>query len=256
MKKNLINRLKIILLISLVFGFTGCTTLDGPPNPDDPFESFNRSVYTFNENFDEYLFKPVAKGYRVVTPSFIDKGITNFFSNIDDIVVVINDVLQFKLIQTASDISRFVINSTIGVFGLFDVASHLDLIKHNEDFGQTLGTWGIGSGPYLVLPFIGPSNLRDAAGFAVDSTQFDIILTRLDEKERIAALAIKYIDMRADLLSATNLLQEIAPDPYAFIRDAWVQRRLNLLYDGNPPITEEDEDLFEDDLFTDDIIRK
>ena len=235
----------------------GCATLDGPENPDDPFERFNRSVYSFNETVDKYALKPVAKGYKTITPGSIDKAITNFFRNLDDIVVIANDLLQFNITQAASDFSRFIINSTVGIAGLMDIATDFDLKKHNEDFGQTLGVWGVSEGPYLVLPFIGASNVRDGAGFLVDTTQLDVTATQLEGRDEIYVLGVKYIDIRADLLKATNILDEIAPDRYAFIRDAWVQRRKHLVSNGEAPVaTEADDELFEDDLFKDDIIRK
>ena len=235
----------------------GCATLDGPENPDDPFERFNRSVYSFNETVDKYALKPVAKGYKAITPGSIDKAITNFFRNLDDIVVIANDLLQFNITQAASDFSRFIINTTVGIAGLMDIATDFDLKKHNEDFGQTLGVWGVSEGPYLVLPFIGASNVRDGAGFLVDTTQLDVTATQLEGRDEIYVLGVKYIDIRADLLKATNILDEIAPDRYAFIRDAWVQRRKHLVSNGEAPVaTEADDELFEDDLFKDDIIRK
>lgn len=255
MTKNFHYQLNLLLILIFCL-LSGCATLDGPENPDDPFERFNRSVYSFNEKFDEYAFKPVAKGYKAITPDFIDTGITNFFRNLDDVTVIINDLLQFKVNQSAQDIARLLINSTLGLLGFIDVATTIDLPKHDEDFGQTLGVWGIDSGPYLVLPFIGPSSIRDGVGFAVDTTQFNVITETLDGTDEWLAIGVKYTDIRGDLLKASKLLDDIAPDPYAFIRDAWVQRRNNLLHDGSPPESAEDENLFEDDLFTDDIIRK
>ena len=248
---------RLVGVLTLLLLTTGCATLDGPENPDDPFERYNRSMYSFNETVDKYAIKPVAEGYKKIMPGTVDKGITNFFSNLDDIIVVINDILQFNFEQTISDFSRFAINTTIGILGFIDVATDLKLKKHNEDFGQTLGVWGIHDSPYLVLPLIGPSSVRDGVGFAVDVYQFDVTTTKLDDKDEALALGLKYIDIRADLLKATNLLEEIAPDPYAFTRDAWVQRRKHLVNNGEPsPDAVTDDALFEDDLFTDDIIRK
>ena len=243
------------LLLALLS--TGCATLDGPENPDDPFERFNRSVYSFNDTVDKYAIKPIAEGYKKITPGTVDKGITNFFSNLDDVVVLINDLLQFNFTQAASDLSRIMFNTTVGVLGIMDVATDLGLKKHNEDFGQTLAVWGIKDSPYLVLPFIGPSSIRDGAGFVVDTYEFDLTTTELDGREEIFVIGLKYIDIRADLLQASNLLEEIAPDPYAFTRDAWVQRRRYLIDNGEPPAdTKNDDEFFEDDLFKDDIIRK
>ena len=231
-----------------------CATVE-VPNPDDPLESFNRSVYAFNDTLDVYALKPIAKGYQAVTPDFVDTGVTNFFNNIGDVVVLFNDLLQLKFRQALSDTARIVFNTVIGLGGFIDVASEFGLVKHDEDFGQTLGYWGVGSGPYLVLPFVGASNIRDAVGFTVDSVEFDPIYNIPKDSERNLALSVKYIDLRADLISATNIIDETAIDRYAFIRDAWVQRRKNLVYDGNPPEEFSEEELFGDDLFKDDIKR-
>lgn len=239
--------------LSLLF-CSACTTIE-VADPEDPFESYNRSMYAFNDNLDTYAIKPVAEGYKAITPDIVDTGISNFFSNIDDIVVVINDLFQFKFHQALSDTSRIVFNTVLGLGGLIDVASEFGLPKHNEDFGQTLGYWGVGSGPYLVLPLIGPSNIRDTGGFSVDTLAFDPLANIPDKTERYGAIGLKYIDIRADLLSATNVIDETAVDRYAFTRDAWKQRRKNLIYDGNPPAGPSDEELFGEDLFTDDIQR-
>ena len=241
-----------ILLITVLFS-SGCATVEGPPNPDDPFESFNRSMFAFNEGVDKYAFKPVAQGYDFIMPSFASKGVTNFFSNVDDIVVFFNQLLQFKFSAAAATSARFVFNTTFGLLGLIDVASHMDLYKKNEDFGQTLAVWGVPSGPYLVLPFLGPLTVRDTAGLAVDWTYFDPIFKRQTLEQSLVTLTIKYIDIRASLLKASNILDETVPDKYAFVRDAWTLRREFLIYDGNPPEDFTEEELFEDeDLFGDD----
>lgn len=232
----------------------GCTTIEGPANPDDPFESFNRSMYAFNETLDEYAMKPIAEGYQAITPDAVDTGITNFFSNLNDVLVLINDLLQLKIDQAMATSARIVFNSTFGLFGIMDVATDFGLAKHEEDFGQTLGYWGVESGPYLVLPFFGPSSVRDGIGFTVDSfAEHDLVYDDMSTKDATGLIAVKYIDIRADLLKAKDIVDETALDPYAFIRDAWVQRRQNKVYDGNPP--EDEDDLFEDDLFEDDIVR-
>ena len=191
----------------------GCATVE-VPNPDDPFESFNRSVYAFNDTVDVYALKPIAKGYQAVTPNFVDTGVTNFFNNIGDVVVLFNDLLQLKFRQALSDTARIVFNTVIGLGGLIDVSTEFGLVKHDEDFGQTLGYWGVGSGPYLVLPIIGASNIRDAVGFTVDSVEFDPIYNIPQKNERNLAISLKYIDLRADLISATNIIDETAIDRY------------------------------------------
>jgi len=251
----------ITLLIALLLS-SGCTTLDGPPNPDDPFESYNRSIFAFNEAADKYAIKPVAQGYDFIMPDFASKGVSNFFSNVDDIVVFVNQLLQFKLAEAAATSARFVFNTTFGLLGLIDFASDMDLPKHNEDFGQTLATWGVGSGPYIVMPLIGPLTIRDTAGLAVDWTYFDPIFNRQTLQQSIVTLSIKYIDIRAGLLKATNIIDETVPDKYAFVRDAYLSRREFLIYDGNPPddFSEDelfdDEGLFEDDLEAEDLKRE
>ena len=247
----MLKRLFIILLF--IFN-AGCATLEGPENPDDPFEGFNRSMYAFNETLDEYAMKPIAKGYQEITPNVVDKGITNFFSNLGDVLVLLNDLLQLKIDKAIATSARIVFNSTFGLLGIMDVATDFGLPKHKEDFGQTLGYWGVDSGPYLVLPFFGPSSVRDGIGFVVDNSELDLIYDDMTMRDEYSLLSLYYIDKRADLLKAKDIVDETAPDPYAFIRDAWVQRRQNQVYDGNPPEEDED-DLFEDDLFNDDIIR-
>jgi len=256
-KNNKNNFLRFcILLIASLFS-SGCTTLDGPPNPDDPFESFNRSMFSFNEQVDKYAFKPVAKGYNYVMPSFASKGVSNFFSNIDDIVVFFNQLLQFKFAAAGATSARFVFNSTFGLLGFIDVATDMGLHKHNEDFGQTLAFWGVPSGPYLVLPFLGSLSVRDSAGLATDWTYFDPIFKRQTLNQSLVTLTIKYIDIRAGLIKASNVLDETVPDKYAFVRDAWKQRREFLIYDGHPPDDFSEDELFDDeDLFKDEELTK
>lgn len=255
---NRFNLRYIVITLLMLFALlsTGCATLDGPPNPDDPYEGFNRAMYEFNDTLDTYLLKPVAKGYQAVTPSAVDKGVTNFFSNLDDILVMINDLFQLKFAQFAADSARFVFNSTFGLLGFIDVSTDFGLPKHEEDFGQTLGYWGIGSGPYLVLPLFGPSNVRDGIGLTVDSTiELNIVYDDMSQAHEYGMFSLELADKRADLLKATNIIEETAPDPYSFIRDAWIQRRNNLVHDGNPPDDFGEDALFEDDLFSDDIKR-
>ena len=250
-----LNYLKYLLLITL-FSISGCASMSGPSDPRDPLESYNRAAYEFNDSFDQYLLKPVAEGYEAITPDPIMKGINNFFSNLDDILVIFNDLLQLKPMQFASDTGRFIINSTLGLGGFIDWASDMNMPKHNEDFGQTLGYWGVPEGPYFVIPFWGPSTIRDTAGLLVDSAQFDPIWQEVENgfptehRERglsWGATAVKTVDTRASLLKAENILNEAALDRYTFIREAFLQRRLNLVYDGNPP--EEPVEFNEDELF-------
>jgi len=228
---------KPLLLCVLFLQMMGCATVNGPADDNDPFESYNRAMYSFNETVDKNLLKPIVKGYKAVVPNPVDKGVTNFFSNLDDFIVFINDLLQFKLVQASSDASRFLVNSTIGLLGTIDVASSMGLRKNNEDFGQTLGYWGIGDGPYIVLPFFGPSSIRDGVGLLTDFTQFDPTLNYIDNTTaRNRLFVLDTIDTRADLLSTSRLLNTIALDPYITIREAYLQRRRYLVYDGNPPV--------------------
>ncbi len=213
-------------------------------NPADPLESFNRGVYRFNDAVDKAIAKPVAQGYNAVMPVPGKVMVSNFFSNLDDVIVTVNDLLQLKLAQAASDGSRFLFNSTFGVFGLLDVAHRLE--KHNEDFGQTLGYWGVGSGPYLVLPLLGPSTVRDGAGLYADSRPSK--LRRVDHmRSRNQLYLAKSINHRAQLLDQEKVLDEAALDRYEFIREAYLLRRRSLIHDGNPPREdyEEEENGFE-----------
>ena len=232
-----------ILLVLAALALTGCTSTHAR-NPADPLESFNRGVYQFNDAVDKAIAKPVAQGYNAVMPVPGKMMVSNFFSNLDDVIVTLNDLLQFKFAQAASDGARFVFNSTFGVFGLFDVAHRLE--KHNEDFGQTLGYWGIGSGPYIVLPILGPSTVRDGVGLYADSRPSK--LRRVDHiRSRNQLYLTKAINRRAQLLDQEKVLDEAALDRYEFIRDAYLLRRQSLVYDGNPPREkyEEEENDFE-----------
>lgn len=230
---------KLSTVILLSIALLGCAT-NGDPR--DPLEPLNRGIYKFNDVVDKAVLKPVATGYKEAMPDPVRTAIGNFFSNLDDVLVLFNDLLQFKFDQAASDFSRLVWNTTVGIAGLIDVATPMGLPKHNEDFGQTLGYWGIGNGPYLVLPFLGPSTLRDAVGTAVD-VHFDPVVQHTPVPERNSAIAIHSVDTRSRLLDAEKVLDEAAIDRYVFLRDAYLQRRRGLVYDGNPPrVKLEDDD--------------
>jgi phospholipid-binding lipoprotein MlaA len=231
------NVIRILLAFAAV-SLTGCASTHAR-NPADPLESFNRGVYQFNDAVDKAIAKPVAQGYNAVMPVPGKMMVSNFFSNLDDVIVTANDLLQFKFAQAASDGARFLFNSTFGVFGLFDVAHRLE--KHNEDFGQTLGYWGIGSGPYIVLPILGPSTLRDGVGLYADSRPSK--LRRVDHiRSRNQLYLTKAVNRRAQLLDQEKVLDEAALDRYEFIRDAYLLRRQSLVYDGNPPREKYEED--------------
>jgi phospholipid-binding lipoprotein MlaA len=195
----------------------------------------NRSIHSFNDSLDRAVLKPVAKGYEAVTPDFARTGVRNFFSNLGDVTVLANDILQLKLEQTSRDFLRLTFNTTFGMFGLLDIASEMGLQKHNEDFGQTLGYWGVGPGPYLVLPFLGPSDLRDTGGYIVDSASTDLVASQNKIATRNTLSATRLISRRSELLAAKQVVDEAALDNYEFTRDFYLQRRRGLVYDGTPP---------------------
>lgn len=239
---NITSFLKIGFLASIIF-LTGCATTQYNSEVNDPLEGYNRVMYSFNDTVDEAVIKPIAQGYDYIMPDPASKSVSNFFSNLNDITVIANDLLQFKFGQAFYDTGRFVVNSTAGVIGLFDVASSTGLEKHDEDFGQTLGVWGLDTGPYIVWPFIGPSSLRDTVGLVGDYYTDPITYVK-GPAARNPFLITRIIDKRANLLSAEKVLEEAALDEYVYIRDAYLQRRQNLVYDGNPP--EEEFDVFSD----------
>ncbi|HEY0665273.1 MAG TPA: VacJ family lipoprotein [Gallionella sp.] len=208
---------------------TGCA---GAHNPNDPLEPFNRSVYRFNDKLDKAVMKPVAQGYDAAMPDTGKILVSNFISNLDDVLVTVNDLLQLKFAQAASDGSRVLINTTFGLGGLINVADRLE--KHNEDFGQTLGYWGVGSGPYLVLPFLGSSSVRDGIGLYVDTTAG--VPNRADRiSTRNQYYVGDFIHTRAALLDSEEVLDEAAVDRYEMLRDTYLMHRKSLVYDGNPP---------------------
>ena len=217
----------------------GCATT-GASNPRDPWEPLNRTTFGFNEAADRAVLKPLAEGYVAVVPGFAREGVNNFFENIADVATGLNNILQGKPGDGVSDLGRVVVNSTIGILGLWDVATPMGLEKHNEDFGQTLGVWGVGSGPYLVLPLLGPSTARDAPARAVDPGWY--YNSAIDNWR--AEWTLRVLDTlrtRANLLKAETVLDQAALDRYTFIRDAWLQRRRSQVYDGRPPREKDEE---------------
>jgi phospholipid-binding lipoprotein MlaA len=199
--------------------------------PSDPLQGLNRKVFAFNQFADRWVLKPVAKGYKAITPHIVRRGVGNFFSNLTYPLVAVNQVLQGKFRLGASDTGRFIVNTTIGIGGLFDPASDAGLPAHEEDFGQTFARWGIGSGPFLMLPFLGPSTVRDGVGSAVNYVAQPVRYVIDDEKTRYALAALYFIDTRASLLDAEQLM---GGDKYTFMRDAYLQRRDFLIHDGEP----------------------
>ncbi len=231
-----------LLAAALAAGGCATTTVAGEPNGDaaprrakvDPLEGMNRAVFAFNEVLDDVLLEPVARGYVKVVPEVFRWMVTNALNNLADVRIAFNQLLQAKPLLAGSDLLRFGINTTFGFGGVADIATELGLERHNEDFGQTMGRWGIANGPYLVLPLFGPSTLRDGLGLAVDvNTSPVVALYREDLANGILALWI--IDTRAGLLKATGLLEGAALDKYLFMRDGYLQRRRYLIWDGEPP---------------------
>lgn len=210
---------------------TGCATTQ---NPQDPLEGYNRAVFRFNDAVDRTVLKPTATAYKNVTPSFMQTGVNNFFGNLSDAWSAVNNLLQGKGQAGMGDVTRVAVNSTFGIFGLLDIASEAGIPKHNEDFGQTLGVWGVPSGPFLMLPVLGPSTVRDTAALPADIGG-DIWKYKQPENWRNIGAAIRVVDKRATLLDAVNLLEEAALDRYEFIRDGYMQRRQSQVYDGNVP---------------------
>lgn len=234
---------RTLLVLMFVALFSGCASTQYN-NEQDPWEGYNRAMYKFNDTLDKAVLKPVAKGYDFILPEPISWGISNFFSNLNDITVAINSLLQGKVKQAGHDTGRFLLNTTVGVFGIFDVAGHAGYEKNNEDFGQTLGVWGVDSGPYVVLPIFGPRTVRDSFGLIGDMFTDPVYYVSGDDA-RLAITGVRLVDTRAALLGAESFLAEATDDEYAYIRDAYLQRREFLVHDGNPPNRDEF-DLFDD----------
>lgn len=238
---TLLKTLTRVSLFAALIALTGCATTQSASN--DPLEGYNRAMYKFNDAVDTVVLKPVSQGYDTIVPAPISQAISNFFSNLGDIGVVINDLLQGKFDQAADDTGRFLLNSTVGFAGIFDVATDAGLPKNNEDFGQTLGAWGVEPGAYVVLPFFGPRTVRDSFGLVGDYFTDPVTYVEGPGAEN-AFRGTRLVDDRAALLKTEKVLDEAAYDEYIYVRDAYLQRRLNLVYDGNPP--EEDFDVFSD----------
>ena len=225
-----------LMAISLSACASLCMAQDPGSNPADPWESFNRKIFSFNEGLDQAVVRPVAVTYKTYTPELIQTGVSNFFGNLRDLWSAVNSALQAKPGDALENTGRFLINTTVGIYGVFDVATHLGLQRHTEDLGQTLGRWGVGTGPYLVLPFFGPSNVRDGLGLTVDS-QASLINQVSGIPERNTLYVTRVVDVRAKLLNLTDEVDKVALDKYSFTRDAYLQKRLNDVYDGDPPQT-------------------
>ncbi len=224
--------MKKIAVVMVTAGLlAGCATSG---NPKDPIEGFNRAMFAFNEGLDTAIVKPVATGYEAVLPSPIRTGVTNFFSNIEDIFIGVNNLLQGKVPAAFSDLGRVVINSTIGLLGVIDFATDAGLEKHDEDFGQTFGRWGVGNGAYVVVPVFGPRTARDTVGLMLDVAA-DPVANHEPARTRDLAMVLRLVNDRANLLAADKVIEEAALDKYTYVRDAYLQRRRKLIHDGNPP---------------------
>ncbi|HEX7888213.1 MAG TPA: VacJ family lipoprotein [Ramlibacter sp.] len=227
------------LLIALTLAaLQGCATAPGrEPNPRDPFEPFNRQVTEFNDGVDRIVLKPSATWYREKVPPLVRTGVSNFFNNLGDAWSAVNALLQFRLQDAEENFARFHLNTMFGVFGIFDPASDLNIERHREDFGQTLGRWGVPAGPYIVLPLLGPSTLRDTLALPVDS-RYDPVSFIDPARTRTAMYTLRIVDRRSNLLRVSNVLEEAALDRYSFTRDAFLQRRRAEIFQA-----EEDQDV-------------
>ena len=210
----------------------GCATVAGqPPNPVDPLEPLNRSVYRFNDTVDRAVLRPVATAYRNALPLMVRSGVNNFFGNLGEVWNLVNNVMQLKLQNSAETFMRLNVNTIFGLGGLLDIASEAGIERHREDFGQTLGRWGVPSGPYVVLPLLGSSTVRDAAALPVD--RYGDALTAVhDIPARNSLYGLRLVDERARFLRASQMLDDAALDKYSFTRDAYLQRRRNAVSDG------------------------
>lgn len=217
----------LALSLAVVGALSGCAG----PNPRDPLEGYNRAMFSFNDKVDEVALKPAATVYKNATPGFFQTGVSNFFGNLGDVWTAANNLLQGKVGDGMSDIMRVALNSTFGLLGVLDIASEAGLQKHKEDLGQTLGTWGVPSGPYLVLPLLGPSTVRDTAALPVDIAG-DPWQYKEPVNVRNIGTVVRVVDQRAALLDASSLLEDAALDRYEFVRDGWMQRRNSQVYDG------------------------
>ena len=226
--------LKKIIILALLIWLTGCATTDNQQLIPDPLEDVNRAVYKFNDGLDTYVAKPIAQVYDF-TPDPLQNMIRNFFNNIDDVMTVVNDILQFKLEQSFMDSMRIVTNTSFGAAGLFDVATAWEMPRHNERFADTLGYWGVESGPYIVIPFWGPSSLRDAPALVVDIYTYPLgYIYPVNVRNSLQGL--KMVNNRANLLGTSELIKDVSVDEYSFVRDSYHQWRQNQIYDGNPPL--------------------
>ena len=224
--RHLAQRAALVLAAAIL---AGCAGIPGP-NPRDPLEPFNRKMFEFNEGIDSVVLKPAATAYREGVPPLVRTGVANFFGNLSDAWAVVNNALQFRFREATESFARVHINTFVGLGGIFDVASELDIEKHREDFGQTLGRWGVPAGPYIVLPLLGPSTMRDALAMPVDA-QGDLVFRMGHTQERTILYTLRAVDRRANLLRVGNVVEQAALDRYSFTRDAYLQRRRAEVFD-------------------------
>lgn len=222
--KIIIKKYISVLGFSFVIFLQGCATT-GSGDPRDPLEGLNRGIYSFNEGIDKVLFDPIGNVYKTITPDVVDKGVTNFFSNLGEISNFANNLLQLKIDEALSTATRFVFNSTIGLLGFFDISTAVGLPEYDEDFGQTLGYWGVGPGPYLMAPFFGPTTLRDSTVLIVDAGFLNPVFYIDNAALKASLLSLEYIDFKADLLTTKSILDEAALDEYEFIKNAYFEKR-------------------------------
>jgi len=225
------------LLISFLLFFTLSVTAT---ENIDPLEDVNRVTHEFNEVFDDNIFEPISRGYKKFIPDFVKERVSNFFDNLRDVSTLGNQILQFKPIESVTTLGRVLVNSTVGLGGLFDVASDIDLTINNEDFGQTMAVWGVESGPYITLPLLGPSTLRDSVGIYVDTNSPTNLISKMDAIGFVSASAMNAIDQRVELLPITDILDH-SDDPYIAMRSSYLQKRKYDVFDGDLPIEEDDE---------------
>ncbi|TWO81168.1 ABC transporter [Denitratisoma oestradiolicum] len=238
MDVNIHTLKQLTVTLALVSLLGGCATSG---NPKDPIEGFNRAVFAFNDGLDKVVIKPVAQGYEATLPQTARNGVANFFGNVADVFIGVNNVLQGKMPEAINDFGRVMVNTTLGILGFMDIASDLGVEKHEEDFGQTFGHWGVGSGAYVVLPVFGPRTVRDTVGLVAD-VNVDPVGNLSDVSSRNTLLVTRLVSDRTALLPADKVIEEAALDKYSYIRDGYLQRRRSQIYDGAPPRLDDEEE--------------
>ena len=225
-------------ILPLTFILVGCASTH---SPQDSFEGFNRAMFSFNDKFDQAALIPAARAYQMLLPAFVQNGVGNFFGNINDVPTACNNLMQGRIPDGMSDLMRVLVNTTIGLGGVLDVATDFGMQRHDQDFGQTLGRWGVKPGPYVVLPLLGPTTLRDAAAMPIDLTM-DPVGKVYPVLMRNIGSSIRVVDRRAYMLVSSSLIEDAALDKYEFVRDAYMQRRQNKIYLTDPPWSSPDDD--------------